>query len=165
MLRSELTKSGVSCPTSVHVLVFDGIFDGDDVGAAARVDQIDHGRERRAFAAAGGPGHQHQALAPVGDAPEGGGQVQRFDGGNACRQEADAGRQGATLVVDVGAEASDGIAREAEIHRFFLLQLIVLAGIQQRQDEVAHILGRKRRSGGRRQRAVHAHGHRSAGDQ
>jgi hypothetical protein len=142
-----------------------GIFDGDDVGAAARVDQIDHGRQRGTLAAAGGAGDQHQALAPVGDAREGGRQVQRFESWNARRQQADAGRQGAALVVDVGAEAAHGIAREAEIHRLLLLQLVVLAGIQQRQDEVAHIVGRERRSGGGRQHAVHAQGHRSAGDQ
>ena len=104
---------------AVDVLVFDGIFDGDDVRAAARVDQVDHGGERGAFAAAGGAGDQHQALAAFGDAREGGGQMQRFERGNARGQQADAGRQRAALMMDVGAEAAHRIAHEAEIHRFF----------------------------------------------
>ena len=45
----------------------DRVFDGHDVRAAVVVDVVDHRRERRALAAAGGAGDEHEAALFVGD--------------------------------------------------------------------------------------------------
>ena len=80
-------------------------------------------------------------------------------------QEANAGGKSAALVVNVGAEAAHGIARETEVYGFFLLQLVVLAGIHQRQNQVANIVGRERRPHGGSEGSIHAQSYRCPGDQ
>ena len=47
---------------AVEMHIFDGVFDRNDLGAAGPVDLIQQGCQRSGFAAAGGSGHQDQAL-------------------------------------------------------------------------------------------------------
>ena len=61
---------------AVGVLVLDGVFDGDDVVAAAGVDAVDEGGEGGCLAAAGGSGEEDEALAALCEAWRGRGQVQ-----------------------------------------------------------------------------------------
>jgi len=68
-------------------------------------------------------------------------------------------------VVNVRAKAAHGIAGEAEVYGLFLLQLVVLPGIEKRQHQVADIVWSERRSNGGSQGSVHAQSDRRAGDQ
>ena len=90
----------------------DRVFDGDDVIAAMGVDQVDQRGERGAFAAARRPGDQHQALPRFGQPAQDRRQMQRFERRDLFRQQPEAARDGAALVVDVGAEAADAFAAE-----------------------------------------------------
>ncbi len=78
--------------------IFDGIFDGDDLDALFGVDEIDHGGERGALAAAGGAGQEAQAAAREGDVAHDGWQVELVDGGdlraNEAQRDAEASHRG-----------------------------------------------------------------------
>jgi len=148
------------------VLVLDGVFDGDDVLAAARVDQVEQCGQRRGFAAARGTGHQQQPVLAFRQAAQHRRQVQGFERRDPRRQQPYAGRQGAALVVYVGAASRRLAAYEAEIHRAPLLQLLVLPRREQRQHHGAQVLGRQGGRGMRRRPgAVHAHRGGRAADQ
>ena len=52
-----------------HHLIFDRVFDGDDVDVGS-IDLCQHGVERGGFAGAGGTGHQHHAVRGINGAFE-----------------------------------------------------------------------------------------------
>ncbi len=126
------------------------------------VDDVDQRRQRGTLAAPGGPGHQHQPLARVRQFGQGGRQVQRFQRGNARRQQPDARRQRAALVMDIDAEAAQPFAHEAEVHALPLLQFVQLRLVQQGKHQVAYLFGFQRRASRRGQRALHAQHRRCA---
>ena len=157
MLRSEPAKSGASVadldllddrlPVAVHE--FDGIFDGHHVIVAIRVDQVDQRGQRRAFAAAGGSGDQHQSLTRLGESTKRRRQVQRFERRDFFGQQADAAGHGAALVMDIRAKTSDALAAEAQIHGLGALQFAALRLRKQGQQKIASFLcGQGRASGG-----------------
>src|SRR2546425_9985123 len=100
---------------SVGVLVLDGIFNGDDMIPAARIDQVDESGQRGTFSAPGGSRHEHQPLAAFGEPGERRRQVERFERRNARWQQPYAGGQGAALVVNVGPETADRVAHKTEV--------------------------------------------------
>ena len=63
--------------TLVADQIFDGIFDGEDVAGRAGIAMIDHCRERRRLAGAGGADHQNQAAFFQGKVEQYRRQVQR----------------------------------------------------------------------------------------
>ena len=173
MLRTELAKSGVSWPTSICSMmelrlactIFDGIFDGHNVIVALGVDQVQQRGERGAFAAAGGSGDQDQTLPRFGEAAQRGRKMQRFERRNFFGQQADAAGERSALMMDVGAKASDAVAGKAQIDGFVLLQILVLLGSEQRQQQATRVFRCQRGAGGRRQSAVYAQRNRDARDQ
>jgi hypothetical protein len=62
-------------------------------------------------------------MTPFGEAGENRRHVERFEGGCVRRKQADAGRNGAALVLNIGAAASAVGAHEAEIERAFQLEV------------------------------------------
>ena len=134
MLRSDPAKSGASWPISicsidrlpVPVHELDGIFDGHHMVAPIGVDQVDQRSQGRALAASGGSGDQDESLAGLRELPEGRRQVQRFERGNFFGKQTDAARDGAALVMDVGAESPDAFAAEAQVDRLGALQFVAL---------------------------------------
>ena len=91
--------------------------------------------------------------------------MQGFERGDARGEEADAGGEGAALVVNVEAEAAEVLADEAEIDGFALLQVFELPGLEQGEDLAADILGIERFGGEGREAAVDAEGDGDAGDE
>ena len=71
----------------------------------------------------------------------------------------------AALIVNVGAETSDAGAGETQVGRFGALEILMLRGRQQRQQQAARIVGGERGATVHGQVAVHAQAHWGAGDQ
>src|ERR1017187_5094797 len=172
MLRRVTAKSGVSRPTSICSMTALRLACWYSTGSsmvttwAAGIDDIDERCERGRLAAAGGSREQNQALAAFGELGERRRQVQRFKRRNLRRQEPDAGRQRAALVMHVDAEAADAVAEETEIERLDALQFVELGRFEQRRHQAAHFLGIERRPGSRRQVAGDAqHGGRAGHQQ
>ena len=155
----DLLHDGIA----VGVLVLDGIFDGDDVVAAAGVDDVDEGGHGGGFAAAGGAGEQDQALLALHKAGEDGREVEGFEGGDLRREETDAGGERAALIVEVGAEAADGAAEEAEVEGAFGFEFLSVGRGEERQEHGAKFVGGERLAGGEGEGAVDAEGDRCAG--
>jgi hypothetical protein len=126
---------------AVGVLVFDGVFDGDDVVAAAGVDALDERGHGGGFAASGGAGEEDEALTALGEAGEDGGEIEGFDGGDLRGEETDAGGESAALVVEVGAEAAGGAADETEVERAVGFEFFGLLGGEEREEEIAEVFG------------------------
>ena len=130
ILRSDPAKSGASCADldlldhrlAVPVNKFDGILDGHHMIAAMRVDQVDQRGQRRALAAAGGSGDQHQSLARLRESAQRRGQMQRFDRGDFFGKQTDAAGHCAALVMDIRAKTSDALAAETQVHGLGALQ-------------------------------------------
>ncbi len=156
----DLFDDGVA----VGVLVLDGVFDGDDVVAAAGVDVVDEGCHGGCLAAAGGTGEEDEALAALGELGEDGGKVQGVEGGNLGGEEAKAGGEGAALVVDVGAEAG-GVADEAEVEGAGGFELFGLGVGEERKKEVADVFGGEGFAAGGGEDAVDAEGGGGSGDE
>ena len=150
---------------AVGMHVLDGIFDGHDVIVTRVVDQIDQRGERGAFPASGRSRDQNQTLAGFRKTPQSRRQVQRFERRNFFRQQADAARDGAALVVNVGAETPDAVAAEAEVDGLVAAEFLRLRGGHQRQQQIARSFGGERRTGGMRKRAADAQCHGDIGDQ
>ena len=114
----------------VGVMVFDGVFNGHDVIAAAVVDVVDERGECGGLAAAGGAGDEDEALATVGQFGEDGREMEQLESGNARGQKADAGREGAALVMDVGTTTDAIRTYESEIEGSLVLEFAVLVCIE-----------------------------------
>jgi hypothetical protein len=157
----DLLDDGVA----VGVLVFDGIFDGDDVLATAGVDEVDERGHGGGFAGAGGAGEKDEALAALGEAGEDGREVQGFYGGDLGGKEPDAGGEGASLVVEVDAETAGGGADETEVERAAGFEFGGLVLGEEREDEGAEVFGGEEFAGAGGEDSVDAVGDGGASDE
>ena len=64
--------------------------------------------------------------------------MQPFDRRNLVGEQTYRGGQGASLVVDVGAETPDALAHEAEVHRTLAVEFLTAAAIEQGQHQGAN---------------------------
>ena len=64
----------------VLVIVFDGVFDGDDVAVEVDVDVVDHGGEGGGFAGAGGTGDEKESAGAAAEFLDGGGEADLLEG-------------------------------------------------------------------------------------
>ena len=125
----------------VLVQDLDRVLDGDDVDLAQRVDEVDHRRQRRRLARAGGPGHQHQAARLQGQLADDLGQRQLGQRLGAHGDPAEDHAVRAARLVGVDAEPADTRDRVGEV------RLVVLAeGVDEvvGQDLLEHALGVRR---------------------
>ena len=112
------------CSTIEFVwLIFDRVFDGDDVIAAPGVDQVEQRCEGRGLPTSGGTREQRETLPSFGQLGKRRGQVQRFERWNLRGQQTNAGRQRSALMVEVGSEPPDRTALETKIQRLVGFQL------------------------------------------
>ena len=133
------------------------------VGAGV-VDVVQHRRQRRRLARAGGAGDEDQAALFVGDPLEHRRQLQLVDGRDARRDDAHDQADGAALLEDVAAEAAQVRDGVGDVDLELLLELVALLGAQQRRGHGVHVgLLETLGLGGRRERAVDAE-HREAAD-
>src|SRR5207302_7151647 len=84
----------------------DWIFNGDDVEVALAIDAIQKRRYGRTLARGSWPGHEHNAIAQIGDVPKMRGQVQGFELRNCGRNDAHHHRATSALYEGIHAEAS-----------------------------------------------------------
>jgi hypothetical protein len=107
----------------VAVEELDRVLDRHDVGAARVVDVVDHRRQRRALAAAGGPGDQHEAALLVGDPREDRRQAEFVDPPDAEGDHAQDDADRPALLEDVAAEAAEArhAVRQVDLLRFLEL--------------------------------------------
>ena len=114
-LRSACANDRVSTATSrwltidlvVAVQELDRILDRHHVRRARLVDVVDHRRERRALAAAGRAGDQHEAALFLGDRLEHRRQPELVDRADLHRDDAEDQADRAALLEDVAAEAAE----------------------------------------------------------
>ncbi len=142
----------------------DGIFNGNDMITAVSVDEIDQRGQRGTFAASGGSGDQDQALPHFGQAAQAGRQMERFERRDFFGKHAKAAGDGASLVVDVGAETANAFAAETEVGGFGALQFLRLSLSQQGQQELAGVIGGERGTCARGKRAAYSQGYGGTGD-
>ena len=132
----------------VLVDVLNRILDGEDVLVPLRVDLVEHRRQRRRLAAAGGAGDQHQAARPIREVGEHRRQAELAEGADFFRNQPVDRADRAALVEDVAAEArADRLdaEREVELHRFFEALLLRVG-----QHAVDQLFGLGRREVGHR---------------
>ena len=91
----------------VAVQVLDRVLDRHDVRRARRVDVVDHRGQRRALAAAGRAGDEHEAALFLRDPLEHRRQAELVDRLDAGRDDAQDEADGAALLEDVAAEAAE----------------------------------------------------------
>ena len=120
----------------VAVQVFDRVFDGDDVGRARAVDVVDHRGQRRALAAAGGAGDEHQAALFGGDFLQHRRQAELLDAAHAHRNDAQDHADGAALLEDVAAEAAEPGHAVGEVD---LLRVLEPLAVRRRHDRRGHL--------------------------
>ena len=110
----------------VLVEVLDRVLDREDVLAALAVDLVDHGRERRGLAAAGGPGDEHEAARPIGQLGDHRRQPQVLEAAGSCRESAGRPPPPRPLLEDVAAEAREPLDAEREVELQFLFEALLL---------------------------------------
>ena len=113
---------------AVAVEELDGILDRHHVRAARAVDVVDHRRQRRALAAAGGAGHEHEAALFVRDPAEHRRQQQVVDRQDFRRNDAQHHAHRAALLEDVDAEAAEPRDAVREVDFLRLDELVTLLG-------------------------------------
>ena len=121
----------------VRVQVLDRVLDRHDVAALLAVDLVDHRRERGALAAAGGAGHEDEAVGLGAQLRADGREAELVEAQDLERDGAERAGHSAALHVDVGAEAREVLhaEREIELVRLFEVDLLVLG-----EDRVAELL-------------------------
>jgi hypothetical protein len=123
----------------------DRVLDRDDVLVARLVDLVDHRRERRRLARAGGAGDEHESTRAPRQLVHDGRQSELVDRDELAGNQAERGRDRAALEVRVDAEpraAGDGVG---EIELQIGLQPASLVGREDRVDELPRVLGRELR--------------------
>ena len=136
---------------------FDGVFDGDDVIGARRIDPVDHRRERRGFARTGGSGDEDQSALLFADALDDAREIEFLDranlGGNDAQHHADV----AALLEHVDAEAAQARDAVGHVQLRRLLEFLLLAVGHHAERHGEHFFRSDARNiGERRERAVHA---------
>ena len=99
----------------VLVQDLDRVLDGDDVTVARAVDVVDHRRERRRLARAGGAGHEHEPARLVGELADDRRQAELLDARAFGRHPAQGHPDAAALAEHVDAEATDADERVGEV--------------------------------------------------
>ena len=124
--------------------VLDGVLDRDHVGSAPIVDLAQHGGQRGRLAAAGGAGHDDQALVQVGDLLEDGGQAQPGKGRDLVGDHAE--HRSATPIVVQGVDPKTRNTRQVmrEVHVSPADEGIILLLIEEGQDHLVHHLAGQR---------------------
>src|SRR6202035_2784038 len=105
----------------VAVQVLDRVLDGDDVLVALAVDLVEHGRQRRRLAGAGGSGDEDQAARLLAQPFDDRRQAQLAEAADLVGDLPEGGGDGAALVEDVGAEAGEPLDAEGEVDLQVLL--------------------------------------------
>ena len=133
--RVDLDLALLDATQLVGVHVLDGILDRDDVLGRCLVDQIDHRRQRRRFAAAGWTRDQHQPPRPERQLRRMGGKTEFLERRNRARQHAQRERQVTALVIERTTKARESfdLEREVSVPRLFQLADSRLAGERTRQ--------------------------------
>src|SRR5687768_8518080 len=156
-LRSACVNELVSTPIS-RWLMIDRFLDGHDVRGAGGIDVIDHCRQCRRFAAAGRAGHEHQPALFRRDLLQYLRQRQLVDGGDAHRDHAEDHPDRAALLKRVAAEPAETGHAVGEIDLVVVLELLAVAGREDRGGHRHHILVIEPfLFGGRSQRAADPH--------
>ena len=119
----------------VAVQELDRILDRHHMGGSRTVDVVDHRRQRRALAAAGGAGNQDQAALFFGDLLQHLRQPELVDGPDLHRDDAEDEADGAALLEDVAAEPAE--ARDA-VGEVDFLRLLELLPLRRRHHRRAH---------------------------
>ena len=119
----------------VRVVIFNRIFNRDNVESAALVDQFDKRRQRGRLAASGGTGDQNQTLPALQQFPQCRRKMQRLERRNTRRKQANAGGHRASLEVQIGPAADTVRTDKTEIERFLLIQFGTLIRTQATETE------------------------------
>ena len=146
----------------VLVDVLDRILDREDVLVPLGVDLVDHRRQRRRLATAGGAGDQYQAARALRELGEDRRQAQFLEAAHLLGNQTVDRRHGATLIEDVAAEAADPTDAEREVEFLALLEPLLLRVGADAVGQLLGLGGRQRRQLERHQLAVHPHGRRGA---
>ena len=121
--------------------VLDGVLDGQDMLGAALVDMLDHRRQRRGFAAAGGTGDQDQTARLVRHLLQHGGQPQLRQRGDMVVEQAQGGSQLILLHKHVGAAAGAVRRGNGKIGvQTFFQQGLTVAFVHHAQNQRAGVL-------------------------
>src|SRR5579862_7836235 len=127
----------------VRVIIFDGVFDGDDVVGALLVDEVDHRRQRRGFAGAGGADDEHQSARTHADVFDHGRQADLFEReqtiGNLAQDDTDV----AAFLKNRHAEAGLVAVGEAEVRAAALAQFLLAALRRHRLHQADGVVGRQ----------------------
>ena len=113
-VEADLAVRDVALVVLVDVL--QRVFDGDDVARAGAVDVVDHRREGRRLARAGGSGDENESQALLTKLLQDGRQVQLVQRPDLERDDAHDRGGGAALTVDVHADAALALQFEREVH-------------------------------------------------
>ena len=141
----------------VAVQEFDGIFDGNQMVRAARVDAVDHRRQGRGFTRAGGPGHQHQAALLFANSVDHWRKIQFVGGANLGGNNAQNHTHIAALLKYVDAEAPQPSHPVRHIQFGGLFKFLLLAIGHHAERHGQHFFGSyARHVGDRHERAIHA---------
>ena len=108
------------------------------------VDLVEHGREGRGLAGAGGAGDEHEAARLVADRGDHRGQAQLLEAADLVGDRPVDGGHRAPLHEDVGAEAGEALDAEAEVELQRLLEAVLL-GVG--EHAVGELLGLDRGEG------------------
>ena len=117
----------------VAVEELDRVLDGDDVLGAGGVDLIDHRRQRRRLARAGGAGAEHQAATLVADLLQHRRQHQLANGEDARRDDPQHQAHRPALLEDGAAEAAEPRHRVGDVELQLLLEALLLARVHDRE--------------------------------
>ncbi len=148
----------------VAMEILDGVLDRHDVARTGRVDVVDHRGERRALAAAGGSGDQHEAALFLSDPLEHRRQPQLVDRLDARRDHAQHHADRASLLEHVAAEPSQSRHAVRQVYFLALAELLHMVGGEEHAGHRFGVVAIEPLGLGRHhQHAVDAH-HRVAAD-
>ena len=121
--------------------VFDRVFDGQDVTGAVLVAVVDHRRNGRRLARAGGADNQHQAALFHDDFGQYRRQAEAFEARNVAENIANDDRNAVALPEDVDPEVAQVPPAEGEVHLLVLFEALDLLG---RHHFVGHTVDHRR---------------------
>ena len=122
----------------MRVQIFDGVFDGDDVGVALGVHQVDHRGQGGGFTRTRGAGDEDQAARTARQVGHHFRQAQLREAHDAEGNRTESPGDGPALHEDVGAETRKPFHPEGQVQLVAGLELGLLAF---RQDRIAELLG------------------------
>ncbi len=141
----------------------DRVLDGQDVAGHRLVALLEHRRQRRALAGAGGADHQDQAALLHHQRVQDRRHVEALERRNVERDAAEHGGDRAALLEAREAEAADAGEADADVELAGVLELLELARRQQLGEQLARLRVRQRLVGELQQLAVDLDQDRRAG--